>query len=64
MPKKKTKKMVAKRIKLTARGKLKYRQPGRGHLLHWKSRKTKRHMRKDGLIHKADEKRIRTMLQT
>lgn len=64
MPKKKTSKMVAKRVRLTARGKLKYRQPGRGHLLHWKSRKTKRQMRHAGLIDKADEKRIRTMLQS
>jgi len=64
MSKKKTSKTAAKRVKITAHGRLKYRQPGRGHLLGGKSRKLKRQMRKNAVIHHSDEKRIRTMLET
>ena len=42
MPKHKTKKALAKRIKVTARGKLMRRIPGAGHL---KSRKTAKRIR-------------------
>ena len=62
MPKKKTKKMVAKRCKLTASGKLKYAKAGRGHLLGKKSRKRKRHMRGYGIAEKPDHARIKRML--
>ena len=43
MPKVKTRKSIAKRIKVTARGKLLRRRPGAGHL---KSRKNPRQIRK------------------
>lgn len=62
MPKKKTSKTAAKRLKVSSRGKLMYRKPGHGHLLGSKSRKTKRHMRRDGHVAPADYKRLKAML--
>jgi len=47
MPKMKTNKAVAKRIKITARGKMKRRAPGAGHLKSRKSNKQLRNFRKD-----------------
>jgi large subunit ribosomal protein L35 len=46
----KTKKSVAKRFKLTARGKLVRRTPGYRHLLASKSAKQKRRASKDKLV--------------
>lgn len=46
MPKMKTHKGMAKRFKVTARGKVKYHRPGKSHLLSVKSGKRKRRMRK------------------
>jgi large subunit ribosomal protein L35 len=43
MPKVKTRKSIAKRVKVTARGKLLRHRPGAGHL---KSRKSPRRLRK------------------
>lgn len=46
MPKLKTKKGVAKRFKLTAKGKVKYKPCGKSHLLSSKTTKRIRHLRK------------------
>jgi len=62
MPKKKTKKMVSKRIKVTATGKLMFKRPGSGHLLSSKSRKRKRNLRGGKVIHDTDHKRIAEMM--
>ncbi|MEI8351665.1 MAG: 50S ribosomal protein L35 [bacterium] len=62
MPKKKTKKMVSKRVKKTASGKLMFRRPGSGHLLSSKTRKQKRNLRGGKIIHVADHKRIAEMI--
>jgi large subunit ribosomal protein L35 len=62
MPKKKTKKMVSKRVKRTASGKLVFSRPGSGHLLSSKSRKRKRNLRRDKVVHAADFKRINEMI--
>ncbi len=62
MPKKKTKKMTAKRVKLTATGKVKFARPGKGHLLSSKSRKRKRNLRRSKIGHAADHGRIREMI--
>ncbi len=43
----KTKKSIAKRFKITGRGKILRRTPGRRHLLGAKSKKQKRQSRKD-----------------
>ena len=62
MPKKKTRKAVSKRVKITPSGKVKYPRPGRGHLLGGKSRKRKRQMHKRTTLGPADFKRISAML--
>lgn len=49
----KTKKSVAKRFKLTAKGKLVRRSPGSRHLLSCKSSKQKRRLGKDKLVAKG-----------
>jgi large subunit ribosomal protein L35 len=58
MPKVKTKKSIAKRFRRTARGKLVFTRPGRGHLNSGKSRKRKRHLRKTGVLAAPDTKRL------
>lgn len=50
MPKMKTNKSVAKRVKLTARGKLMRHRAGAGHLKSRKSNKQLRKMRKACLV--------------
>lgn len=50
MPKLKTKKGVAKRFKLTKKGKVKYKPCGTGHLLSNKTTKKKRHLRKSVIL--------------
>lgn len=62
MPKKKTKKSAAKRFRRTASGKLKFAHGGKSHLLGGKTRKRKRHLRKAGVLSKADESRIGELL--
>jgi len=62
MPKLKTRKAVAKRFKITKRGKVKRMKAGRSHILTKKSRTRKRHLRKATLASKAFEKRIKRQL--
>ena len=62
MPKKKTNKAAAKRLRVTATGKLKFKRPGRGHLLTGKSRKRKRALRKTGVLSKDGAKHIRGLI--
>lgn len=63
MPKMKTKKALAKRVKRTGSGKLKRSQAYTSHFFSHKSQKQKRHLRKSGLISKSDYKRIKLMIQ-
>ena len=62
MPKLKTNRSVAKRLRLTKSGKLKKRNAGRRHLLGKKTRKRKRHLRHSGYISGVDAKKIRRLL--
>lgn len=62
MPKKKTKKLAAKRVKRTATGKLVFSRPSHKHLLSSKSRKRKRHLRRQKTVNASDVKRIGDML--
>ena len=62
MPKMKTNKSVAKRIKVTASGKLKIHRPLAGHLKSRKSPKRIRHLRKAVLLSKNFEKHARRLL--
>jgi large subunit ribosomal protein L35 len=54
----KTKKAVAKRFKITARGKVLRSKAGRRHLLQTKSPKRRRGLRRGGLVDPTDTYRI------
>ena len=58
MPKMKTRKSAAKRLKRTASGKLKRYKQGRRHLLSCKSTKRKRNLRSSTLVDSTDVKRV------
>ena len=62
MPKIKTKRSAAKRIRTTGTGKLMRAKGWKKHLLEWKPSKRKRQLRKATLISPADEKRIRRLV--
>ena len=62
MPKMKTKKALAKRVKVTGSGKLKRSHAYVSHFAANKSHKQKRNLRKSTLIHATDFKRIKLML--
>ena len=62
MPKMKTHRGAAKRFKITATGKVKHRHGYRNHILTKKSKKRKRHLRKDGYLNDTDAKRIKQLL--
>ena len=62
MPKMKTHKGTAKRIKVRKSGSLSRGRTPADHLLTKKSSKRKRHMRKEGTVSKADEGRMRRLL--
>ena len=54
----KTKKSVAKRFKITARGKVLFAHAGRRHLNQTKSRKRRRALGRAGVVHETDAYRI------
>lgn len=58
----KTKKSVAKRFKVTARGKVLRPSAGRRHLCQAKSAKRRRGLRGTTLVHETDEYRIKQNL--
>jgi large subunit ribosomal protein L35 len=62
MPKIKTKRSAAKRIRATGTGKLVRVKGWKRHLLEWKPSKRKRQLRKETLIAPADEKRTRRLV--
>lgn len=62
MPKLKTKKGLAKRFKITKKGKVKRRRAGLGHLLAKKSRRRKRQLKRAGLVSQSDRDTIKTLL--
>jgi len=62
MPKIKTKRGLAKRVKATGTGKVRRYRAGKSHLLTKKSRGRKRRLRQGDLIHPADAKRIRRLV--
>jgi large subunit ribosomal protein L35 len=63
MPKMKTNRSAAKRFKKTASGRLKRGKQNRRHILTKKTPKRKRQLRRDALVSKADEKRMKRLLQ-
>jgi len=62
MPKMKTKRSAAKRLKATGTGKLVRARGWKQHLLEWKPPKRKRRLRKGTMISAADQKRIRRLV--
>ena len=64
MPKQKTNSGAKKRFRLTATGKVKRFKANKSHILTKKHPKRKRKLRKATLISKADESRIKRLLQT
>ncbi|AFH49147.1 Ribosomal protein L35 [Ignavibacterium album JCM 16511] len=63
MPKMKSNRGAAKTFKKTASGRFKRKKAYKSHILTSKSRKRKRNLRKPTLVSKADEKRVKIMVQ-
>ncbi len=62
MPKMKTNRALAKRVKVTGTGRLKRKHAYTGHLFRNKTHKQKVHLRKDAMVDKTDYARIKDML--
>jgi len=62
MPKMKTHRGAAKRVKKTASGQLKRGNAYKSHILNKKTRKTKRNLRKASLVSASDMKRVKSLL--
>lgn len=62
MPKLKTNRSAAKRLRVTASGKIKRNRAGKSHILTKKDRKRKRRLRRATLVHPADAPRMERML--
>lgn len=58
----KTNRAAAKRFKATGTGKLKRNKAYKRHILTKKSRKTKRNLRKSGLVDSTNEKQMKRIL--
>ncbi|MGC8743593.1 MAG: 50S ribosomal protein L35 [Verrucomicrobiia bacterium] len=58
----KTKKAVAKRFKITAKGKVLCSHTGKRHLLQGKNPKRRRHLNAPVVVHPTDEHRIKESL--
>ncbi len=62
MPKMKTKKALAKRIKVSATGKVLRHRAYTSHLAHNKTTKQKRQLRKGSLVSSSDLKRLKDLI--
>lgn len=62
MPKMKTNRSAAKRFKVTASGKVKYKKNGLRHCLEHVSKDTKRGLGKAGYLNKQDGKNVKLMI--
>jgi large subunit ribosomal protein L35 len=62
MPKIKTNRSAAKRLRKTGTGKLRRSRAFARHLLSSKSPKRKRHLRKSAILIKGDEKKMKRLL--
>ncbi len=63
MPKMKSHRGLAKRVKITVTGKVKRSHAYTSHRFHGKTKKQRRHLAKPGLISSTDYKRIKEMLK-
>lgn len=64
MPKMKTNRAAAKRLKRTGTGKLRRRRANKSHILTKKTTKRKRRLRQATVVSKADEGRMNRLLPT
>lgn len=62
MPKLKTRRSVAKRFRLTGKGKVRRAHALRRHLLSHRTSKRKRRLSRNTLVSKVDQKRIKQLL--
>ena len=62
MPKMKTNRAAAKRFRKTAKGKIRCDKPFHSHILTKKSRKRKRRLRKNDIMHSSGLKQVRKLL--
>ena len=62
MPKMKSHRGLAKRVKTTGSGKLKRSHAYTSHRFQGKTQKQKRHLRKSGTVNNTDFKRVKQML--
>ncbi len=62
MPKLKTHRGLAKRVKITARGKVKRARAFHSHLLSSKSPKRKRSLRRTIIVHSTQEKTMKSLV--
>ncbi len=62
MPKQKTHKGLAKRVKVTARGKIKVKKAGAGHLMSGKDAKRRRRINSAATVAKCFENKVRKVL--
>lgn len=62
MPKLKTNSSAKKRFKLTGSGKIKRKHAFKSHILTKKETKQKRNLTHATLVHKSDEKNVKSML--
>ena len=62
MPKMKSKKALAKRIKVTGSGKVTRHHAYTSHLAPHKTTKQNRHLMKGALVHKTDLKRVKYLI--
>ena len=62
MPKQKTHKGLAKRVKVTARGKVKHKKAGAGHLMSGKNAKRRRRINRPAIVDKAMSDKVRKAL--
>ncbi|MBE6357131.1 MAG: 50S ribosomal protein L35 [Lentisphaerae bacterium] len=62
MPKLKTRKCAAKRLKQTGTGKFRHNKAGARHLMSSKNAKRRRRLRQDGAVSHAEKRRIQVAL--
>ncbi len=62
MPKMKTRKSAAKRLRVTGGGKVRYKKQGLRHILTKKNAKQRRRLRMPATLSKAEKNRVRRLL--
>ena len=62
MPKLKTRRSIAKRFRFTAKGKVKRAQAFRSHLLTGRAANRMRKLRRNTLVNRVDEERVKRLL--